>query len=93
MLKWLETEDWGQAFLTAIPKRKAGKLRGEDGEAEAEAEHEDAVDGEEGDGGEDDGSAGDEDGPQQTDGAAIEEAAGEDDRTIKRRRVDDATDA
>ncbi|KAF3352387.1 Dynein heavy chain, cytoplasmic [Verticillium dahliae VDG1] len=28
MLKWLETGDWGKAFLEVIPKRKGGKLRG-----------------------------------------------------------------
>ncbi|UKZ76134.1 tRNA (guanine(9)-N(1))-methyltransferase [Trichoderma virens FT-333] len=30
MLKWLECGDWGQAFLSVIPKRKGGRLRGED---------------------------------------------------------------
>lgn len=30
MLKWLEYEDWGQAFLSVIPKRKGGRLRGDD---------------------------------------------------------------
>ncbi|PON21994.1 tRNA (guanine-N(1)-)-methyltransferase [Trichoderma gamsii] len=46
MLKWLECGDWGQAFLSVIPKRKGGKLRSENGEAEAE-------DGEEAEGKED----------------------------------------
>ena len=27
MLKWLETGDWGEAFLSVIPKRKDAKLR------------------------------------------------------------------
>jgi tRNA (guanine9-N1)-methyltransferase len=27
MLKWLETGDWGEAFLKVIPKRKEAKLR------------------------------------------------------------------
>ncbi|KGQ10645.1 tRNA (guanine(9)-N1)-methyltransferase [Beauveria bassiana D1-5] len=48
MLKWLEHEDWGKAFLSVIPKRKGGILRG-DGEPAAEAEVEaDEADGENG---------------------------------------------
>ncbi|TDZ17312.1 tRNA (guanine(9)-N1)-methyltransferase [Colletotrichum orbiculare MAFF 240422] len=31
MLKWLETGDWAEAFLSVIPKRKEAKLKGEDG--------------------------------------------------------------
>lgn len=31
MLKWLETGDWGEAFLSVIPKRKEAKLRDKDG--------------------------------------------------------------
>lgn len=43
MLKWLEYEDWAKAFLSVIPKRKGGKLRGENGEeAEGEGEGEEA---------------------------------------------------
>ncbi|KAJ8124929.1 hypothetical protein O1611_g8711 [Lasiodiplodia mahajangana] len=30
MLKWLETGDWGTAFMQVIPTRKGGKLRTED---------------------------------------------------------------
>ena len=38
MLRWLECEDWGKAFLQVIPKRKGGKLKGEEeGEAAQEA--------------------------------------------------------
>ncbi|KAF2219406.1 guanine-1-methyltransferase-domain-containing protein [Elsinoe ampelina] len=29
MLKWLEYEDWGKAFLEVIPKRKGGQLKDE----------------------------------------------------------------
>lgn len=32
MSKWLETGDWGKAFQEVIPKRKGGKLKGENGE-------------------------------------------------------------
>jgi tRNA (guanine9-N1)-methyltransferase len=46
MLKWLETGDWGEAFLDVIPKRKEAKLRvkgggvedGRDGDRESEDE-------------------------------------------------------
>ncbi|KJZ76745.1 tRNA (guanine(9)-N1)-methyltransferase [Hirsutella minnesotensis 3608] len=37
MLKWLEFEDWGKAFMAVIPKRKGGKLIG-DGDDATEAE-------------------------------------------------------
>ena len=56
MLKWLETGDWGEAFLSVIPKRKEAKLKrnrdesAEGGEAVVEgedAEGEDEVEGEE----------------------------------------------
>ncbi|KAH8174816.1 tRNA (Guanine-1)-methyltransferase domain-containing protein [Sarocladium implicatum] len=56
MLKWLECEDWGQAFLSVIPKRKGGVLKenaaeGEDEEGEKDDEEdvddaENAADGE-----------------------------------------------
>ena len=29
MIKWLEEGDWGRAFLSVIPKRKGGKLKGD----------------------------------------------------------------
>jgi len=32
MLKWLETGDWGEAFLSVIPKRKEAKLKVKKGE-------------------------------------------------------------
>ncbi|KAF4456569.1 tRNA (guanine-N(1)-)-methyltransferase [Fusarium austroafricanum] len=31
MLKWLEYENWGDAFLSVIPKRKGGQLRQQEG--------------------------------------------------------------
>ncbi|KAI1757537.1 tRNA-methyltransferase-domain-containing protein [Xylaria castorea] len=31
MLKWLETGDWGTAFLSVIPTRKGGKLKTDEG--------------------------------------------------------------
>ncbi|CAD0107082.1 unnamed protein product [Aureobasidium uvarum] len=32
MLKWLECGDWGEAFMSVIPKRKGGQLKGYGGE-------------------------------------------------------------
>ncbi|KAM3070102.1 tRNA (guanine(9)-N(1))-methyltransferase [Clarireedia jacksonii] len=47
MIRWLETGDWGEAFLKVIPKRKEAKLRGKvRGRDEKEHEGEDANDGE-----------------------------------------------
>lgn len=40
MLKWLETGDWGDAFLAVIPKRKEAKLRVKRDEEEDESENE-----------------------------------------------------
>ncbi|KAM4057926.1 tRNA (Guanine-1)-methyltransferase [Hirsutella rhossiliensis] len=40
MLKWLECEDWGQAFMAVIPKRKGGRLIEDGGAAEGEDEDE-----------------------------------------------------
>ncbi|KND93318.1 tRNA (guanine(9)-N1)-methyltransferase [Tolypocladium ophioglossoides CBS 100239] len=31
MLRWLECEDWGEAFMAVIPKRKGGRLIGDEG--------------------------------------------------------------
>ncbi|RFU28409.1 hypothetical protein B7463_g7938, partial [Scytalidium lignicola] len=31
LLKWLETGDWGEAFLSVIPKRKEAKLKAKEG--------------------------------------------------------------
>jgi tRNA (guanine9-N1)-methyltransferase len=36
MLRWLETGDWGEAFLRVIPKRKEAKLRVKEGEGRDE---------------------------------------------------------
>ncbi|PBP20830.1 tRNA m(1)G methyltransferase domain-containing protein [Diplocarpon rosae] len=54
MLKWLETADWGEAFLKVIPKRKEARLRAETigeqretksvDESEDERENEDGAD-------------------------------------------------
>lgn len=32
MVRWLECGDWGEAFMKVIPKRKGGKLKGDDSE-------------------------------------------------------------
>lgn len=34
MSKWLESGDWGKAFMEVIPKRKGGRLKGEEGDEE-----------------------------------------------------------
>ncbi|KAF1843707.1 uncharacterized protein K460DRAFT_368563 [Cucurbitaria berberidis CBS 394.84] len=47
MLKWMESGDWGKAFMEVIPKRKGGKLKdgGDDEEADLdEAEHKEELD-------------------------------------------------
>lgn len=36
MIRWLECRDWGEAFMKVIPKRKGGKLKGEEEEVNAE---------------------------------------------------------
>lgn len=36
MVKWLESGDWGDAFMKVIPKRKGGKLKGDEEEDEGE---------------------------------------------------------
>ncbi|KAI4733381.1 hypothetical protein E4T50_16067 [Aureobasidium sp. EXF-12298] len=38
MLRWLECGDWGEAFMSVIPKRKGGQLRGYAGEDGGEGE-------------------------------------------------------
>ena len=53
MLKWLECEDWGQAFLSVIPKRKGGVLRGVAGEGEGNGENDEEEEEEEEQDGED----------------------------------------
>lgn len=40
MLKWLETADWGEAFISVIPKRKGGQLKDTAGHDDAAEEHE-----------------------------------------------------
>jgi tRNA (guanine9-N1)-methyltransferase len=46
MLKWLECGDWGEAFMSVIPKRKGGQLKGyageggEEDDAEGDADEE-----------------------------------------------------
>ncbi|PSR97769.1 guanine-1-methyltransferase-domain-containing protein [Coniella lustricola] len=42
MSKWLETGDWGEAFMAVIPKRKGGQLKGESEAAEDEAAEDEA---------------------------------------------------
>jgi len=41
MLKWLETGDWGEAFLSVIPKRKEAKLKAKKGNLEKENSEDD----------------------------------------------------
>lgn len=52
MLKWLECGDWGEAFMSVIPKRKGGQLKGYageggevdgEGDADEENDHVEAV--------------------------------------------------
>ncbi|RMZ70625.1 hypothetical protein GMOD_00000743 [Pyrenophora seminiperda CCB06] len=48
MLKWMDFEDWGKAFMAVMPERKGAKLKGdadaEDAEKEAEAAAEESLD-------------------------------------------------
>ncbi|TVY87019.1 tRNA (guanine(9)-N1)-methyltransferase [Lachnellula willkommii] len=52
MLKWLETGDWGEAFLRVIPKRKEARLKRKGGDRDEDAikreESESESDGEDG---------------------------------------------
>jgi len=41
MLKWLETGDWGEAFLSVIPKRKEAKLKVNEGNLEKDNSEDD----------------------------------------------------
>ncbi|KAA8622712.1 tRNA guanine-N 1 - -methyltransferase [Pyrenophora tritici-repentis] len=38
MLKWMDFEDWGKAFMAVMPERKGAKLKGDAEDAEKEAE-------------------------------------------------------
>ena len=46
MLKWLEKGDWGEAFLSVIPKRKEAKLKPKDGTNDPNDQDESGDDGE-----------------------------------------------
>ncbi|KAK3677341.1 tRNA (guanine(9)-N(1))-methyltransferase [Recurvomyces mirabilis] len=46
MVNWLETEDWGEAFMKVIPKRKGGQLKGQDDDQETEGGAEEIPDSE-----------------------------------------------
>lgn len=54
MLKWLEYEDWGKAFVSVIPKRKGGQLREQEGAEGAEGAEDAEGGGEEQEGDEND---------------------------------------
>lgn len=58
MLRWLETGDWGEAFMQVIPQRKGGKLKGKAAGEEGSHPNEDA-EGAEDDGDDDDAEAAD----------------------------------
>ncbi|TGO11939.1 hypothetical protein BTUL_0098g00430 [Botrytis tulipae] len=68
MIRWLETGDWGKAFLKVIPKRKEAKLKakekngGAEGEGDNEGEDEDRLDEDEEEKSEDESEDGDEGG-------------------------------
>ena len=46
MLKWLEYENWGEAFMSVIPKRKGGQLKQQEG-ASGETQEAEGVEAEE----------------------------------------------
>ncbi|KAF7883013.1 hypothetical protein EAF00_011502 [Botryotinia globosa] len=68
MIRWLETGDWGKAFLKVIPKRKEAKLKAKgkndraEGEGDNEGEDEDRLDEDEEEKSEDESEDGDEGG-------------------------------
>ncbi|THV53644.1 hypothetical protein BGAL_0045g00030 [Botrytis galanthina] len=68
MIRWLETGDWGKAFLKVIPKRKEAKLKakekngGAEGEEDNEGEDGDGLDEDEEEKSEDESEDGDEGG-------------------------------
>ncbi|CAE7175861.1 hypothetical protein CFE70_005404 [Pyrenophora teres f. teres 0-1] len=43
MLKWMDFEDWGKAFMAVMPERKGAKLKGDAEDAEKEAEEAEAA--------------------------------------------------
>ncbi|PQE13384.1 hypothetical protein CJF31_00008450 [Rutstroemia sp. NJR-2017a BVV2] len=72
MIRWLETGDWGEAFLKVIPKRKEAKLRGKGrGRDKGENGEEEANDGEDGEGGRDGSESESEDEGNDEDGAPL----------------------
>ncbi|KAI9643633.1 tRNA (guanine(9)-N(1))-methyltransferase [Ciborinia camelliae] len=70
MIRWLETGDWGEAFLKVIPKRKEAKLKKKGGE-ENEGEEGADVDGEQDEQNED-GNSGDESEDGEEGGVSLE---------------------
>lgn len=56
MLKWLETGDWGEAFLSVIPKRKEARLKRKGGDEDEDAIKREESESESGSDEEDDGA-------------------------------------
>ncbi|KFA66861.1 hypothetical protein S40285_02327 [Stachybotrys chlorohalonatus IBT 40285] len=88
MLKWLEVEDWGNAFLSVIPKRKGGRLRGaeEDGDGSEAGAGSGRVDGQAQDGETRDGDVKEELAVEESE---VKEDLLDDEPEAKRRRVED----